>query len=162
MGAGKYDGAKKRIENIEEKLQSSEQREAEFKPKGLMQELKNSGEKYTEKDVIFVVKQQNGKIAWLEEGTNTAGLKHIKIRHSKQFKDKGIEDNAIPELIREAIVHGKIIGYQKTKNKFPREVYEVEFMGKIIKIAISISDNGFVVGANPINREKEIIRKHEI
>lgn len=156
MGAGKYDGAKKRIENVEEKLQSSEQRDCEFKPESLMQELKASGEKYTEKDVIFVVKQQNGKIAWLEEGTNTAGLKHIKIRHSKQFKDKGIEDNAIPELIREAITHGKLIGYQKTKNKFPREVYEVEFMGNIIKLGITISGNGFIVGANPITKEKEI------
>ena len=156
MGAGKYDGAKKRIENVKEKLQSSEQRDCEFKPEGLMQELKESGEKYTEKNVIFVVKQQNGKIAWLEEGTNTAGLKHIKIRHSKQFKDKGIEDNAIPELIREAITHGKIIGYQKTKNKFPREVYEVEFMGNIIKLGITISGNGFIVGANPITKEKEI------
>ena len=75
------------------------------------------------------------------------------------FQSKGIEDNAIPELIREAIMHGKVIGYQKTKNKFPREVYEVEFMGNIIKLGISISDNGFIVGANPITDDKEIKQK---
>ena len=157
MGAGKYDGAKKTIKNINQKLRSAEQRDCEFKPKGLMQALKDSGEKYTEKDVIFIVKQQNGKIAWLEEGKETAGWKHVK-KHSMNFKSIGIKEDLIPELIREAITHGKVIGYQKTKNQFPREVYEVEFMKENIKIAISISDNGFIVGANPIQREKEIIR----
>ena len=148
MGAGKYDGAKKRIENVEEKLQSSEQREAEFKPKGLMQELKDSGEKYTEKNVIFVVKQQNGKIAWLEEGNEGAGLKHIKIKHSGQFQSKGIEDSAIPELIREAIMHGKVIGRQGN-GPTPGDIYEVEFMKVKRTIMISISDNGFIVTAHP-------------
>ena len=112
----------------------------------------------SEEDIIFIVRQQNGKIAWLEEGSKSAGWAHIK-KHSKEFQDKGIKENLIPELLKEAIIHGKIIGHQKTKNKFPREVYEVEFMGKIIKIAISISNNGFIVGANPINKEKEILRK---
>ena len=112
----------------------------------------------SEEDIIFIVRQQNGKIAWLENGNDSVGLKHIKHEHSKEFQNIGIKDDLIPELLKEAIVHGKIIGYQKTTNIFPRKVYEVEFMGKIIKIAISISDNGFIVGANPINREKEIIR----
>jgi len=161
MGSNKYNGAHKKIENIEQKIQSSDQKDIESKPEVLMQELRRSGEKYSEKDIIFIGRQQNGKIAWLEKGNKRVGLEHIK-KHSKEFQDKGIKDYLIPELLKKAITHGKIIGYQKTKNKFPREVYEVEFMGKIIKIAISISDNGFVVGANPINREKEIIRKHEI
>jgi len=162
MGSKPYDGAHKKIENIEAKTKSADEKEAEFKPEDLMRELEDSGEKYTEKDVIFVVKQQNGKLAWLEEGNDGAGWKHIKLKHAKQFEDVGIDEDSIVDLLREAILRGKMIGYQKTKNKTPREVYELEFNGKTIKIAITISDNGFIVGANPIKKEKEIIRKNEL
>ena len=111
--------------------------------------LEDSGEKYSGKDVIFVVKQQNGKLAWLENGTDTAGWEHIK-KHIKDFKEKGIDDeDSIIDLLREAILRGKMIGYQKTNNKTPREIYELEFNDETIRIAITISDNGFIVGANP-------------
>ena len=159
MGASNYDGAHKYIENVKDKLESTEEKDDKFKPEDLMKELLDSGEKFNEEDVIFVVKQKNGKLAWLEEGTDSAGLKHIKIRHAKQFKNIGIDEKLIPDLIREAILHGKMIGYQKTNNPTPREVYEVEFNGKKIKIAITISDNGFIVGANPITDDKEIKQK---
>ena len=161
MGSKRYDGAHKKIENIEAKTKSADEKEAEFKPEDLMRELEDSGEKYTEKDVIFVVKQQNGKLAWLEEGNDGAGWKHIR-KHIKDFTEQGIDEDSIVDLLREAILRGKMIGYQKTKNKTPREVYELEFNGKTIKIAITISDNGFIVGANPIKKEKEIIRKNEL
>lgn len=36
-----------------------------FKPKNLMDELKNSGVKYTEKDVVLVAKNYDGKLLWL-------------------------------------------------------------------------------------------------
>ena len=162
MGSNKYNGAHKRIENVEQKLRTADQKDFGCKPEILLEELRNSGEKYNEKDIIFIVRQKNGKIAWLEEGNDSVGLKHIKQEHSKELNNKGIKDNLIPELLKEAITHGKIIGYQKTKHKFPREVYEVEFMGKMIRISISISGNGFIIGANLINKEKEIIRKDEI
>ena len=148
MGSKRYDGAHKSIENVEEKTKSADEKEAEFKPEDLMRELEDSGEKYTEKDVIFVVKQQNGKLAWLEKGNDGAGWKHIK-KHIKDFTEQGIDEDSIVDLLREAILRGKMIGYQKTKHRTPREVYELEFNGKTIRIAISISDNGFIVGANP-------------
>ena len=162
MGSKRYDGAHKKIENVEAKTKSADEKEAEFKPEDLMKELEESGEKYSEKDVIFVVKQQNGKLAWLEKGNDIAGLEHIKKEHAPEFQKKGIDIELIPALLRETILHGKIIGYQKTKNKTPREVYELEFNGKTIRIAITISDNGFIVGANLIKKEKEIIRKNEL
>ena len=159
MGSKRYDGAHKSIENVEAKTKSADEKDAEFKPEDLMKELEDSGEKYSEEDVIFVVKQQNGKLAWLEEGTDSAGLEHIIKEHSQEFQSKGIDIELIPVLLREAILYGKIIGYQKTKNKTPREVYELEFNGKTIRIAITISDNGFIIGANPISKNKEIVQK---
>ena len=105
-----------------------------------------------------MVRQKNGKLAWLEEGKEGAGWKHIK-KHAKEFQSKGIEVDLIPAFLRTAILHGKMIGYQKTKNPTPREIYELEFKGKKIRIAMTISSNGFIVGANPISKSKEIIKK---
>jgi len=148
MGSNKYSGAHKKIENIERKLKSSDQKDIESKPESLMEELRNSGEKYSEEDIIFIVRQQNGKIAWLEKGKRTAGLEHIIRRHSKQFQDIGIKENLIPELIKEAIVNGKIIGKQGN-GPTPGDIYAVDFMEKKLIIMISISDNGFIVTAHP-------------
>lgn len=56
-----------------------------FKPQKLMDELKNSGVKYNEKDVILVAKNYEGKLLWLEKGNGGAGLRHIIERHKKDF-----------------------------------------------------------------------------
>ena len=39
--------------------------------------------------------------------------------------------------------NGKVVGTQRT-----RTLYEVMYEGKIQRVAISIGDNGFIVGAN--------------
>ena len=148
MGASNYDGAHKYIENVKEKLESTEEKDDELKPEDLMKELRDSGEKFNEEDVVFVVKQKNGKLAWLEKGGNTAGWEHIKIRHAKQFKDIGIDEKLIPDLVREAILHGRIIGKQG-KGSTPGDIYMVDFMGKTYSIMIVISSNGFIITAHP-------------
>ena len=148
MGASNYDGAHKIISNYEEKLETADEKDDVFKPKDLMKELRDSGEKYNEEDVIFVVRQKNGKLAWLEKGKSTVGMIHIKIRHAHQFKNVGIDEYVIPDLIREAILHGKIIGKQG-KGKTPGDIYEVDFMGKKYRIMIVISGNGFIITAHP-------------
>lgn len=56
-----------------------------FKPQDLMNELKNSGVKYTEKDVVLVAKNYDGKLLWLQKGNKLSGLKHIEKRHQKDF-----------------------------------------------------------------------------
>ena len=43
-----------------------------------------------------------------------------------------------------AIKDGKVVGTQRT-----RPIYEVMYEGKLQRVAISISNNGFIVGANP-------------
>lgn len=119
-----------------------------LKPKELMRELANSGEKVSVDDVVAVTRTADGKLVWLETGTEGAGLKHI-LSHSSDFAAKGISELQIPELIVEAIKNGKIIGYQGNKNTRP--IYEVIFHDKVQRVAITIGSNGFVVGANPSN-----------
>lgn len=119
-----------------------------LKPSYLMEELKKSGEKFIEEDIVMITKQSNGKLAWLEKGNEGAGLKHI-LKHEKDFSNKGISKSEIVPLLAASIKSGKLIGTQGKKSNKPRQVYEVNFNGKVFKIAISIGSNGFIVGANP-------------
>ena len=117
-----------------------------LKPKDLMRELANSGEKVSVDDVVAVTRTADGKLVWLEMGTEGAGLKHIMGRHAEDFAKKGITAEDIPEFLMSAIKYGRVIGKRNT-----RDVYEVEFHGVIQRVSISIGSNGFVVGANPVS-----------
>lgn len=109
----------------------------------LLDELAASGVKYNPEDVVAITKTADGKLVWLENGNTSAGLEHI-MQHADQFATKGISSDKIPDFIIHAIENGKIVGTQRT-----RPVYEVMYEGKLQRVAISISDNGFIVGANP-------------
>ncbi|MDO4604566.1 MAG: hypothetical protein Q4B23_01145 [Helcococcus sp.] len=120
-----------------------------LKPEHLMEELRNSGVKFTEEDVIAITKQANGKIVWLERGNIEVGLEHIVYEHGEDFNKIGIQKNKIPHFIIKAVTDGKVVGKQGKYNNKPRIVYELEYEGEIKKVAISIGANGFIVGANP-------------
>lgn len=120
-----------------------------LKPEYLMEELRNSGVKFNEKDVIMVTKTKKDELVWLEKGNSLSGLKHILDKHGNQFLKKGITVEKMPNFLKTTIENGKVIGKQGKLNSKPRLIYEVNYNDKIIKIAISISDNGYIVGANP-------------
>ena len=113
----------------------------------LLDELASSGEKYNPKGVIAITKTKDGKLVWLENGTKTAGLRHIIIEHANDFLNKGITQEQIPDYIMNALENGKIVGYQRSG--VGRPIYEFTYNGKIHKVAITVSSNGFIVGANP-------------
>lgn len=106
----------------------------------------NSGEKVSVDAVVEVTRTFDGKLVWLETGTEGAGLKHIIVRHASQFADKGISADDIPEFLFTALKYGRVIGKQNT-----RDVFEVEYHGGIQRVSITIGSNGFIVGANPIS-----------
>lgn len=124
----------------------------------LIDEVKARGDKISEKDVVFITKDKNGKIVWLEKGHSASegklpsGLVHIKHRNSSQFNDKGIPNNLISKVIKKAVKEAKIVG-TSGKN---RDVYETKVNGRVVHhIAITISDNGYIVGAHPTSTWKE-------
>ena len=43
-----------------------------------------------------------------------------------------------------ALKDGKVVGTQRT-----RTIYELMYEGKLQRVAISVGDSGFIVGANP-------------
>ena len=114
---------------------------------GLLTELANSGVKHNPKDIVAIIKTEDKKVIWLEHGTENAGLNHIINEHSKDFQNKGIAQEQIPDYIMAALKNGKIIGYQGKGTGRP--IYEFLYNGKLHRVAITVSNNGFVVGANP-------------
>ena len=111
----------------------------------LLDELANSGVKYNPEDIVAITKTADGKLVWLENGTDTAGLNHIITEHADDFLNKGITQEQIPDYVMNALENGKIVGYQGTG----RPIYEFTYNGEIHKVAITVGNNGFIVGANP-------------
>lgn len=113
----------------------------------LIRELQEAGIKHSPEKIIRIAKQTNGKIIFLEQGNSQAGLQHILEQHSKEFEELGIAVEQIPDAIITAVTTGKIIGYQGRKKT--RVIYEVSFNNEIYYIAVTVSKNGYIVGANP-------------
>jgi hypothetical protein len=111
----------------------------------LLKELAASGVKHDPGAIVKIFRDADGKIVFLEQGTPRAGLQHILERHEGQFLDKGISRDQIPDLIETALTEGEVVGTQGAS----RLVYEVEFEGHKIRVAIQVGDNGYVVSANP-------------
>lgn len=78
-----------------------------LKPEHLMEELRNSGVKFTEEDIVIIAKQKNGELLWLERGNKVAGLIHIEEGHSENLKSAfGVNKNSIPSFIKNVIEQG--------------------------------------------------------
>ncbi|WP_219814640.1 hypothetical protein, partial [Rathayibacter rathayi] len=118
----------------------------------LMDQLLRVGIKVSPEKVVTIMTTPEGKIVWLERGTtgdvtpNPSGLAHIIEAHGDEFAQKGISESQIPDLLSRAIQENKIVGYQGKRTGRP--IYEVEYNGETMKIAITIGSNGYIVGAN--------------
>jgi hypothetical protein len=111
----------------------------------LVQELKDSGVKFNEDEIVEIVRGSDGKVVWLEKGNQSSGLEHIINRHSSQFITRGIPEAQIPDAIVTAITEGdKIL---KVGNGI---VYRFEYAGKTQNILIVTGNNGYIVTAYPI------------
>lgn len=148
----------KKMEELKKEQQSEKQTSSHLseEERMLVKEIRDRGDKITEEDVIFIIRDRNGKIRWLEkghlalEGKKASGLAHIVDKHASHFNDKGIPTDMIPSAIKQTVEEAKIIG----KSGMDRVVYETIINGKVVHIAITISDNGYIVGAHPVSIKK--------
>ena len=53
-------------------------------------ELISNGTKFTAENIVYIGKDQTGKVVWLEVGNDKAGLQHIVKNHKSEFEDNGI------------------------------------------------------------------------
>ena len=123
----------------------------EAKKAALIAELSQTGIKHKPEKIVRIAKLADDKIVFLEEGKagkRSSGLAHILEQHRDDFAIRGICENEIPDAVMAAVTTGIFLGYQG-KIEPRREIYEVIFNGQTQYIAVSVSDNGYIVGANP-------------
>ncbi|WP_276908234.1 hypothetical protein [Peptoniphilus duerdenii] len=117
-----------------------------LKPEHLMDELRRSGVKFNEKDVVMITKTKKNELVWLEKGNEIKGLKHIIDGHEKDFKNKfGVSKENIPSAIKDIFENGTEIS-SKRKNKGIEKVYL--YKGEYIVIT-GVGTNGFIVSVYP-------------
>ncbi|WP_277749120.1 VENN motif pre-toxin domain-containing protein [Serratia plymuthica] len=114
--------------------------------KSLFKEMTTQGIKFTPENVVGAAKDSSGKIIFLEKGNSKAGLQHIVKEHGSQFSQIGVSEARIPDVVMKAVTDGKIVGYQGTGTGRP--IYETMINGKKYNIAVTVGNNGFIVGAN--------------
>lgn len=59
----------------------------------------------------------------------------------------GISEAEIPSVVMKAVSQGKIVGYQGSGTGRP--IYEITVNGQPQYIAVTVGNNGYIVGANP-------------
>ncbi len=118
----------------------------------LLKEMSKNGVKFTPKNIIATARTPDGKIVFLETGNSRAGLQHVVENHADDFANIGIQKAQIPKILMQAVSEGKVVGHQGQGNG--RVIYETVVNGQRQRIAISVADNGFIVGANPAGRIK--------
>lgn len=62
----------------------------------------------------------------------------------------GVPEAQIPEVVMRAASEGKLVGYQGAGQG--RGIYEILLHQQNQRIAVTVGNNGFIVGANPAGR----------
>ena len=112
-----------------------------------IQSLQSQGIRVTPENVVLTGRDAKGNITFLETGNSKAGLQHILTRHADDFNKIGVATPDIPAFVMRTIEKGEVVGYQGKGTGRP--IYRTEVNGQTRNIAISVGNNGFVVGANP-------------
>jgi hypothetical protein len=114
----------------------------------LIDELRRDGVKFDENAIVRIGRDGSGKVIFLETGNARAGLEHILVRHEDDFARRGIPKDKIADFVFDAATSGTKVG-QQSATRAGRDVFETTWEGGTQRVAISIGDNGFIVGSNP-------------
>jgi len=115
--------------------------------KNLVDQLLKEGVKHNPDNILRIGQTSNGRIVFLETGNNAAGFQHIINEHANDFTNRGIATKQIPDLLMKALSDNKIVGFQGAGTGRP--IYETIFNGVKQLVAITVGNNGYIVGANP-------------
>jgi hypothetical protein len=115
----------------------------ELKPTALMEELAQSGVKYTAEDVVMVTKSYDSSLMWLEKGNDGTGLTHILMRHEDDFIRNGITAEQIPEFLR------SILNTEPTRKILNGRGYMAQYTFSDKNYRIIHGTNGYIVSFFP-------------
>ena len=111
-----------------------------------MDELKNSGHKFNEKDVVMVTKTKKNELVWLEKGNGSTGLTHIIDRHEEDLAKKyGIKKEGIPAFVKDIFQNGTEIS-SKEKNGGYEKKYKYKDQYFVIT---GVGTNGYIITLYP-------------
>lgn len=124
-------------------------------PLALISQVKTSGAKISEGNVVGITRTPGGKIDWLETGNPSAGLEHIMngdgtpgdIGHGQDFANIGIEgkDN-VTKLIIDTLQDETPVAIRGGGGL----VFNVTIDGTVRQILIVVGNNGFIITAYPL------------
>ena len=100
--------------------------------------------KHTPERIVAIGRDPSGRIVFLETGSPSAGLEHILLK-KRQLAQRGIGEEQVADYVLTAVTKGKVVGMQRT-----RPIYEFRWDGASHRLAVTVGDNGFIVGANPV------------
>jgi hypothetical protein len=110
----------------------------------LIDELARSGVKHSPEKIVAIGRDPDGRIVFLETGSPSAGLEHI-LQKQGQFAQRGVGQDQVADYVLTAVTKGKVVGMQRT-----RPIYEFQWNGTTHRLAVTVGDNGYIVGANPV------------
>jgi len=114
-------------------------------------EMAANGVKFSPEALLATGRSSStGQVIFLETGNARAGLQHIVDRHGADFAKIGVPEAQIPEVVMRAASEGKLVGYQGAGQG--RGIYEILLHQQNQRIAVTVGNNGFIVGANPAGR----------
>jgi hypothetical protein len=127
-------------------VREAERQALEAEKRALLAQLKTAGVKFTEKEVVQVIRSAAGKIVWLEKGNAKAGLEHIMTRHGSQFSKLGVTgEEKVSRLIMDTL-HTKA----PVRTVKDGQVFKVLMGGTEREMNIVVGNNGFIVTAYPL------------
>lgn len=120
----------------------------------LIDEVKNSGAKISEQDVVGITRTPDGSIDWLETGNPKAGLEHIMngdgtpgdMGHAQDFANIGVEgEDNVSKLIIDTLRDETPVATRGNG-----QIFDVTIDGTERQILIVVGSNGFIVTAYPV------------
>lgn len=120
------------------------------KARKILSELKERGVKFSREKIIFAIKTGNMRPVFLETGTASAGLKHIKKRHGGDF-DRAfkIGKHQIGDFLQKVMSKWKLVKSVRTFANGKAGYQNTYYSKGNYAVMVRISDNGYIVSAHP-------------
>ncbi|KAK8043435.1 hypothetical protein PG993_005865 [Apiospora rasikravindrae] len=95
---------------------------------------------------------------WVEVGNKGAGFEHVKHEHERDYANKGIppdrQRERLPQYMEASTTVGRHIGYATKKQTRPVMSTYFKEEQRVVRNGMTVADNGFIVGMNPLSKEK--------
>jgi len=116
-------------------------------------EVQRHGHKITAERVVRIGRDRIQKIVWLEDGLPHAGVGHIlNPKRVAEFRAAGVDEVDIVDLVFAAATTGTPIGVSGRD----RVVFALDYRGQPRRVAVTVADNGFIVGGKPISMHRKV------